>query len=75
MEGYFYSREKLEFLDDVRHKVVHSVGPTSQLPNADQDLEFLRKTSYFLFGLVNERHGVKIDATYATLPLSRGRVK
>ena len=67
MEGYSYSRARLESLDDLRHKVVHSAGQLERLPNGDQDIEFLFKTNYFLFGLVNERHGVKVDPSYMAI--------
>lgn len=63
-EGYSYSRERLTSLDELRHKIVHAIGPTSRLPKGEQDLEFLWKTGYFMFDLVNERYGIKIDQQY-----------
>jgi hypothetical protein len=64
MDGYSFSRPRLRRLDELRHKVVHSTGPASRLPDSDADLEFLLKTGYFLMGVVNERYGVKMDPTH-----------
>ncbi len=64
MEGYTFSRSRLADLDALRHRIVHTVGPLTRIPNSEDDFEFLWKTGNFLFCLVNNKYDVKIDPRY-----------
>jgi len=63
MAGYRYDRERIQALDDLRHRYVHGAYPAERLTKGDDDLVFLQRTSLFLLGLVNQRYGIHIDSS------------
>jgi hypothetical protein len=70
VENYAYDPDRLKRLDEKRHDLVHGAGPAAPIPTIDADLEFLERTQIFLFTLVNERYGIKLDSRYMQFPAS-----
>ncbi len=64
LNDYKYSCDRLGQLDRLRHSIVHSPDEFPQLPMGEADIEYLWKTSSFLFGLVNHRYDVRIEPSY-----------
>jgi len=58
--NYAYKRERLEEIDNRRHRIIHSDGLKAPLTDVDSDLEYILKTSNYLMGLVNQRYQLKI---------------
>jgi hypothetical protein len=61
MNNYVYDRARIEKIDDQRHNMIHENGFGEVLPTLAEDLEYLSKTAWFLMGLVNQKHNLKID--------------
>jgi hypothetical protein len=61
INNYTYDRGRLERIDGERHTVIHENGFTTPLPTIGEDLEFISKTAWFVMGLVNQKHGLRID--------------
>jgi hypothetical protein len=61
LNNYAYDRDRLEILDEARHRVVHGDSLGETLPNIESDLEYIGKTVNYFMGLVNERYGIQID--------------
>jgi len=61
MNDYVYDRARIEKIDGQRHNMIHENGFGATLPTLADDLEYLSKTAWFLMGLVNQKHGLKID--------------
>jgi hypothetical protein len=61
IDNYIFDRGRLEAIDNQRHRIIHANGlKKTQLTNIDDDLEYVKKTSYYLMGLVNQKYGVRI---------------
>ena len=71
--GFRFQREDLERLDKLRHDLIHGDVTPSRLGNVDEDLELLFNTGLFLWAMVNEKYGVKLDPTYFQQPQVFGR--
>jgi hypothetical protein len=61
IENYTFERNRLEAIDNKRHRIIHANGLKAELENVDDDLEYVRKTSNFLMGLVHQKYGVQIN--------------
>jgi hypothetical protein len=61
MNNYVYDRARIEKIDGQRHNMIHENGFGEVLPTLAEDLEYLSKTAWFLMGLVNQKHNLKID--------------
>lgn len=61
LNNYAYDRERLERIDEARHRVVHGDSLGETLPNVESDLEYIGKTVNYFMGLVNEHCGLQID--------------
>lgn len=70
IRGYRFDRDRLIRLDDLRHGVVHHTVAPSAFGSIEADLEFMFQTGLYLWAMVNNRYGVKIDVrTFIGLPL------
>jgi len=58
---YTYDRSRIEKIDGQRHNMIHENGFGTPLQTLQKDLEYLNRTAWFLMGLVNRRHGLKIS--------------
>jgi hypothetical protein len=61
IDKYRYDRDRIIALDNLRHNYVHRGTLGSRLPQGDDDVWFLWKTTYFLLSLVNHRYGIRLD--------------
>jgi hypothetical protein len=61
MNNYEYDRTRLERIDGERHGMIHENGFGTPLPTVPEDLEYMSKTAWFLMGLVNQKHGLRLD--------------
>jgi len=61
MNSYQYSEERLKIIDGRRHRIIHENAAGGPLPTLADDLEYLRKTAWFLLGLVNQKYGFQLD--------------
>ena len=55
-----HDRSEIEKIDGQRHNMIHENGFGTPLPTLEEDLEYLKKTAWFLMGLVNKKHGLMI---------------
>jgi hypothetical protein len=60
IDNYAFDRNRLEVIDNKRHQIIHANGLKAGLENIDDDLEYVKKTSNFLMGLVHRKYGVQI---------------
>ena len=58
--NYAFDRQRLEGIDNGRHRIIHSNGFGEALANVEEDLEFVLKTANFLMSLVNQKYGVQL---------------
>jgi hypothetical protein len=58
--NYTFDRSRLEAIDNRRHRIIHGEGIKDAMNDLDADLEFVKKTSHFLMGLVNRRYGLRL---------------
>jgi hypothetical protein len=58
--NYTFDRNRLEAIDSQRHRIVHEIDLRGELKSIDDDLEYVRKTSIFLMGLVHQKYRVQI---------------
>lgn len=61
MDNYEFEADRLRRLDDLRHEIMHGEALGIPIPTIDEDLEYLRRTAWFLMGLVNLRYGLQVD--------------
>lgn len=57
---YKFDRDRLEELDQTRHRVVHDQVVENSLPNGNDDIWFLMSSSNYLMTLLNMRFDLKI---------------
>jgi hypothetical protein len=60
-QNYSYDRKRIVDLDTLRHDYVHRGWVGGRLPQGDDDLVFLSNTTTFLFHLVTQRYGIRLD--------------
>jgi hypothetical protein len=61
---YSYDRSRLQNLDDLRHRIVHGDTAAVALGDVPASLQFLFDSGLYLFVLVNQRYGVKVNPLY-----------
>ena len=61
MNSYQYSEQRLKIIDSRRHRIIHENAAGEPIPTLANDLEYLRKTAWFLMGLVNQKYGFQLD--------------
>jgi hypothetical protein len=61
LNNYAYDRARLVRIDGERHAVIHENGFVTPLPTIEEDLDYISKTAWFVMGLVNQKHGLRID--------------
>jgi hypothetical protein len=61
MEGYRYDRARIVMLDNLRHDYVHRTKINLRLPNGDDDLWYLFKTTHLPLSLVNHKYDIRLD--------------
>jgi len=61
LQNYSYDRKRIVDLDTLRHDYVHRGWVGGRLPQGDDDLAFLSNTTTFLFHLVTQRYGIRLD--------------
>ena len=61
LQNYSYDRKRIADLDTLRHDYVHRGWVGGRLPQGDDDLVFLSNTTTFLFHLVTQRYGIRLD--------------
>lgn len=61
MNNYQYSDDRLKTIDSQRHHIIHENAAGIPLSVLTEDLEYLRKTAWFLMGLVNQKYGFQLD--------------
>lgn len=61
MNNYKYSEDRLKTIDGQRHRIIHENAAGTPLPTLPDDLVYLQKTAWFLMGLVNQKHKLKLD--------------
>lgn len=59
--NYKYDRDRLKELNNLRNSIVHGDGPIKKLPNGEEDIEFLFKTTLHLMTLITYRYGVEVN--------------
>jgi hypothetical protein len=59
MRDFAFDRDRLESLDRKRHEIVHGQGV--ELTDVEHDMEFLVRSGFYLFALVNQRYDVRIN--------------
>ena len=64
MHDYRYDRNRIVALDALRHEYVHRGGLGTRLPQGDDDLWYLFKTTHFLLPLVHQRYRFRIDPNH-----------
>jgi hypothetical protein len=65
LSDYSYDRSVIDTLDRMRHQIIHGDIRTLVLPNVEEHLWYLQKTSWFLMALVAQKFGLKIDPMQA----------
>jgi len=69
INNYAYDRDRLEKIDDARHRIIHRDGMGKTVANIDDDLDFILKTANYLLALVNNKYGVQLNVlTMFNLP-------
>jgi hypothetical protein len=58
---YTFDRDRLEQIDNRRHRVVHADGLGEELVNIENDLEYISKTVNYLMALVNQKYGLQLN--------------
>ncbi|MCL5102939.1 MAG: hypothetical protein M1133_02325 [Armatimonadetes bacterium] len=61
---YTYDRERLEKLDNLRHKVVHGLAPLNGLGIFDNESFFMNMTVIYWLKMVEERCGIVVNPTH-----------
>jgi hypothetical protein len=61
LNNYAYDRARLERIDGERHAVIHENGFLMPLPTIEVDLDYISKSAWFVMGLVNQKHGLRIN--------------
>ena len=61
LNNYAYDRARLERIDGERHAVIHGSGFLTPLPTIEYDLDYISKSAWYVMGLVNQKHGLRID--------------
>lgn len=61
LQNYSYDRKRIVDLDTLRHDYVHRGWVGGRLPQGDDDLVCLLNTTSFLFHLVTQRYGIRLD--------------
>ncbi len=61
INNYAYDRDRLDKIDDARHRIIHRDGMGKAIANIDEDLDFILKTANYLLALVNNKYGVQIN--------------
>jgi len=61
LNNYTYDRDRIEKIDAQRHNMIHENGFGTALPKLEEDLKYLYKTAWFLMGLVNKKHDLRLD--------------
>ncbi len=64
LKDYKFDRERIENLDDMRHKIIHGSGITAPLKTCDKEIFYMHKSCYFLKCLVEHKYKLKINTTY-----------
>ena len=62
--NYRFDRVRLIELDTLRHDIVHADKRRAPIRDIASHIDFLHETGLYLFGLVNYRYEVRIDARY-----------
>ena len=74
--GFYFDRDRLTRLDDLRHKVIHSPGGDWGFETLYEDLDFMRNSGLHIFALVAERFGLSLSGTdYKEVLSTRGSVR
>jgi hypothetical protein len=61
LQNYNYDRKRIRDLHTLRNDYVHRGWVGRRLPQGDDDLVFLSNTTTFLFHLVTQRYGIRLD--------------
>jgi hypothetical protein len=64
MNNYEYDKNRLEYLDQFRHNIIHGDGMGMELKNSDDEIDYLMKTAHYFMGLVNLRYGFRLAPLY-----------
>lgn len=64
LENYKYDREKIKYYDDLRHQIVHKEIPKTCFKNGDAEINYLFKTNFLFFALINNHYDLKINPLY-----------
>ncbi|MCK4296589.1 MAG: hypothetical protein KAX28_08060, partial [Candidatus Marinimicrobia bacterium] len=64
IENYKYDREKIKYYDDLRHQIVHKEIPEKCLKNGYAEINYLFKTNFLFFALINYRYDLKFNPLY-----------
>lgn len=68
---YTFDMNRLKWLDNLRHAIIHGQGLGAPIASAADEVEFLMKTSLFLMCLINEKYGMKLNPLYAFSVMSK----
>lgn len=60
LKGFKFNRSRLEKIDQVRHEIVHGLGPMPLLSNVNDEITFLLYSSNYLMCLLNRRYSLKL---------------
>ncbi len=65
MTDYQFDPQRLQKVDKLRQDIVHGEALGRVIPNVEQELEYLLRTTMFLMGLVNFHYGLRLDPMHA----------
>lgn len=63
VKNYKYDRERVDAFDNLRHEIIHGKGLSSPVQGCEKEIEYTKRTSSFLMGLVYKKYGVRITPT------------
>jgi hypothetical protein len=61
MTDYQFDPQRLQKVDKLRQDILHGEALGRVIPNVEQELDYLNRTTMFLLGLVNFRYGLRLD--------------
>ena len=60
-----FDRQRLQKMDKLRQDIVHGEALGRVIPNVEQELDYLNRTSLFLLSLVNFHYGLRLVPMHA----------
>lgn len=61
---YMYSRDRLNNIDENRHRIIHGLQFKDAVPDAELDIDYLMRTGIYFLSIVNQKYKLRIDPQY-----------